>query len=118
VPGELLRWNVDDTSVFIEADEVEADGWVPAAVFGTRTIRDAQVNLEDALAHVGKAARAAMRAVQEGASGASHPAEIEVRFGVKFGTEAGAIIARTSLEGQLDVTMRWRPGDQSDDAEH
>jgi hypothetical protein len=109
VASELLRWNLDDASVIVEADEAEIDGWIPVAAFGSRAVHDAQVRLEDALANVGKAARAAVHALQEGASTVC-PDEIEVQFGIKFGTEAGVVIAKTTLEGQLNVTMRWHAG--------
>jgi hypothetical protein len=113
VAAELLRWNVDGASIVVETDEAETDGWAPAGVFGARTIHDAQVSLEQALENIGKAARAAVRAIHDGASHITQPAEIEVQFGVKFGTEAGVIIAKTSLEGQLNVTMRWQAGEQA-----
>ena len=105
--SELLRWNVDGVSVIIETDEAEVDGWASAAVFGGRTVHDVQVRLEDALADVGKVAKKAVHAFQEKMANAARPDEIEIHFGIKFGTEAGAFIAKTSLEGQLNVTMRW-----------
>lgn len=35
------------------------------------------------------------------------PDQVEVKVGLKFNIEAGVIIARTSTEGNLSVTMRW-----------
>jgi len=60
--SELLRWNVDGASVIIETDEAEIDGWASAGVFGGSAIHEAQIRLEDALANVGKVAKAALRA--------------------------------------------------------
>lgn len=36
------------------------------------------------------------------------PDEVEVKVGLKFTAEAGAIIAKTSVEGNLEVTIKWK----------
>jgi hypothetical protein len=38
------------------------------------------------------------------------PDEVEVKVGLKFTAEAGAIIAKTSVEGNLEVTIKWKTG--------
>ena len=43
------------------------------------------------------------------------PDEIEVKLGLKFSVEAGAIIAKTSSEGNIEVTLKWTKG-KTDDA--
>ncbi|WP_063766937.1 CU044_2847 family protein [Streptomyces sp. NRRL S-813] len=35
------------------------------------------------------------------------PSTVELEFGVKFSVEAGAVIARTGVEGHLKVKMVW-----------
>lgn len=36
-----------------------------------------------------------------------NPDEITVSFGIKFSAQAGAVIAKTSVEGNLGVQMVW-----------
>lgn len=36
------------------------------------------------------------------------PDEIEIKVGLKFSAEAGAFIAKTSAEGNLEVTIKWK----------
>ena len=38
------------------------------------------------------------------------PDEIEIKLGLKFTAEAGAFIAKTSAEGNLEVTIKWANG--------
>jgi hypothetical protein len=106
VGNELLRLEVDGTSVLMETDE-DFTGWTPAASFGERAVHDAKVRFEDALSHVSHAAQAALRTFREGADKSAWPDEVEIEFGVKFGAEAGAVIAKTSLEGQFTVKVKW-----------
>ena len=42
------------------------------------------------------------------AAEALKPDEIEIKLGVKFSAEAGAFIAKTSAEGNLEVTITWK----------
>ena len=37
----------------------------------------------------------------------NRPDEIEISFGVKLSTTAGAVIASATAEANFDVTMRW-----------
>jgi hypothetical protein len=104
--NELLRWNIEGTSVIMETDE-DVSGWAPASRVGERIIHDATIRFEDALVHVRKAAQTALRIFHEGPEDSVEPDEVEIEFGVKFGTEAGAMIAKTSLEGQFTVRLKW-----------
>ena len=36
------------------------------------------------------------------------PDEIEIKVGLKFTAEAGAFIAKTSAEGNLEITIKWK----------
>jgi hypothetical protein len=100
----------------METDE-DVGSWAPASPFGERTIHDARVRFEDALAHVRKAAQVALRTFRENSNDSAKPDEVEIEFGVKFGTEAGAIIAKTSLEGQFTVRLKWLAKDSGPHAE-
>ena len=35
------------------------------------------------------------------------PDEVELKFGIKLDAEAGAIIARTGIQGQFEVKLKW-----------
>jgi hypothetical protein len=38
---------------------------------------------------------------------ASKPDELGVEFGIKFTAEAGALIAKTALEGNIKISLKW-----------
>jgi hypothetical protein len=38
----------------------------------------------------------------------NHPSEVEVAFGIKFDSAAGAVIARAGVEAAVLVTLRWQ----------
>ena len=38
----------------------------------------------------------------------SRPDAVTLRFGIKMTVEAGAIIARTAVEGNMEVEMSWQ----------
>jgi len=40
--------------------------------------------------------------------GAAKPDEFQLQFSIKLDTEVGAIIAKSSTEAQLQVTMTWK----------
>lgn len=62
---------------------------------------------EQALAGVRAAAGAALAVFRDGSL---KPDEVEIEFGVKLTTEAGALIARTAAEAHLTVRLSWAPG--------
>lgn len=35
------------------------------------------------------------------------PDEVEITFGVKVDAEVGAIIAKTGLQGQFEIKLKW-----------
>jgi hypothetical protein len=67
------------------------------------TIEAASTSLTAVLEPIREAAVAARRAFQQAAAD-----EIEVEFGVKLTAEAGAILAKSSAEGHLQVRLLWR----------
>jgi len=103
---QLLRWEINGQSVIIETDE-SIGGWTSASSMGERVVHDVRVRFEDALSSVRQAAQIALRTFRETSVDIERPDEIELEFGVKFGTEAGAVIAKTALEGQFTVKLKW-----------
>jgi hypothetical protein len=68
-------------------------------------VLDAKVSFERALGAVKDAASAALGQFQ---AMARKPDEVEIKFGVKLSAEAGAVIAKTGLEGQFEVKLKWK----------
>ncbi|WP_438827889.1 CU044_2847 family protein [Streptomyces tropicalis] len=94
----------DDTVVRVEAADEETGSQLVArgpdgAVRATRTF-------EHALDGVRSAAEAALRVFRDGSL---RPDSVNIEFGVKFSAEAGALIARSTVEGQLVVKLSWSP---------
>jgi len=42
------------------------------------------------------------------------PDEVECKIGIKFNVEAGVIIAKTSTEGNMEITLKWKKDPKSD----
>jgi hypothetical protein len=104
---DLIRFNLDGGgSVLVEVDEATA------SVARAGRIRDAEgrllqvagQTLEQGLANVRDAAAAALGQFQ---AMTRSPDEVEITFGVKLDAEVGAVIARTGVQGQLEVKLTW-----------
>lgn len=48
-----------------------------------------------------------------GMAEAVRPDEIEVQLAIKLDASLGAVVVQTAAEAQLQVTFRWKPGDDS-----
>ena len=68
-------------------------------------VLEAKVSFERALGAVKDAASAALGQFQ---AMARRPDEVEIKFGVKLSAEAGAVIAKTGLDGQFEVKLKWK----------
>ncbi|WP_341719392.1 CU044_2847 family protein [Micromonospora sp. FIMYZ51] len=86
---------------------VEVDGkpGVTQAGNAGKVVQDARVTFDRALAEVRDAASVALAQFQ---SMAHRPDEIEIKFGVQLTADANAVIARTGVQGQFEVTVRWQ----------
>ncbi|MFC4529451.1 CU044_2847 family protein [Sphaerisporangium dianthi] len=67
------------------------------------TIDAAVDSLQHALQPIREAAEAALETFRK-----SGPDEVEIELGVKLNAEAGAVIAKSSVEGHLNVKLTWR----------
>ncbi|MFD1934371.1 MULTISPECIES: CU044_2847 family protein [Nonomuraea] len=83
---------------------------VPDRSQGTRRVsRTGEVieasveSLEAALRPIRDAAAATLAAFRE-----SSPDEVELEFSVKLNAEAGAMIAKTCVEGHIQVRLSWK----------
>jgi hypothetical protein len=103
VPNQLIRFRtVSGVDVLVEVDDesgfqkVRADG----------VVADAKEKFDEALQTVNAAAESALGVFR---SGSANPENIEIEFGIKLSAQAGAVIARTAVEGHLLVRLSWHP---------
>lgn len=99
---ELLRWQTDQGPVVVEVDE--EDTGFEAIRSSDGIVHDAAGKFEDALANVRAAAVSALATFRDGTL---KPDEVAIEFGIKLNAEAGAVIAKTSMEGHLVVKLSW-----------
>jgi Trypsin-co-occurring domain 1 len=92
----------DGGSIVIEVDEPENEGTVRAA--RGEVIAKAKETLEEALNDVLPVTKSIVEKLR---SVGNKPDEIEIGFGVKLSTVAGAVIASASAEANFDVTLHW-----------
>jgi hypothetical protein len=107
---DLARFPLaDGGSIVVEVDEPQGISRVSRA---GRILDAAGESFDRALAQVKEAAATALHQFQT----MSHrPDEVVLKFGVKLDAEAGAVIAKTKLEGNFEVTLTWRPEPEPDD---
>ncbi|TDD76628.1 hypothetical protein E1293_26780 [Actinomadura darangshiensis] len=106
--SELVRWQTEHGTIVVESDDREP-GFQSVSRAG-ELIHDAAGKFEDAFQNVREAAQAALASLR---GGELDPDAVELEFGVKLNAAAGAVIAKTSVEGHLKVKMTWgrpRPG--------
>lgn len=99
---ELVRFGLaDGGSVVVEADD---ESGVELASRDGSGIAAAQARFADALTDVRTAAAEALRVLRDDTLS---PDAVELEFGVKLTAQAGAVIAKTALEGHLKVKLTW-----------
>ncbi len=69
-------------------------------------IVQATQKLEDALGQAMPTLRSVVRSIQSLA-----PDEAEIEFGITLSAEAGAVVAKTAVEGHFTVTLSWTRAD-------
>lgn len=99
---ELVRFELAGGG-FVVAELDDARGVSRAARQGV--LATARSTLEGALTEVRDAASAALAQFQDMVQ---KPDEVEIKFGVKLDAQAGAIIARTGMQGHFEVTVKWK----------
>jgi hypothetical protein len=97
---EFVRFPLaDGGSVVVE---VEGEPGLEQASVPSGVLRKATTTFEHALSEVRAAASAALTQFRD-----LGPDEVELKFGVKLDAQAGAVIARTGLQGQFEVKLKW-----------
>ena len=112
--GQLVRFPLEaGGSVLVE---VETEPGLERAGRPGAVLKDATATFERAVSQVRDAASAAMA---QFLAMPRTPDEVEIKFGLKLDAQAGAVIARTGLQGQFEVKLKWRRGESAgeEDAE-
>jgi hypothetical protein len=107
--AELISYQLDSGVVRVEVDDDEF-----ARVSRAGTLDTTTRVLTSALGQVRDAADVALRQFREMIS---KPDEVQIEFGVKLTAQAGAVIAKSGLEGQLKVKLTWRRDTADEDEE-
>ena len=100
---ELISFPLPDDEVLLVEVEAEGPEISPVSRAGN-VIRSATTSFEEAMRHVRVAASTALASFREMDV---RPDEVQVEFGVKLNAEAGAVIAKTGVEGHLKVKLTW-----------
>ncbi|MFP3991181.1 CU044_2847 family protein [Streptomyces sp. E11-3] len=99
-----MEFKTDDGVVFaVEPADNDSGARLVGRNGGDRTPRA----FTDSLDGVRAAAESALRVFRDGSL---NPDSVEIEFGVKLTAEAGALIAKSALEGHLVVKLAWAPG--------
>ncbi|MDG4863944.1 CU044_2847 family protein [Streptomyces sp. T-3] len=100
----------DGGSVVIAAADDDDGG--PELISRANGPDQARRTFESSLEGVRAAAESALRVFK---GGQLKPDTVELEFGVKLTAEAGAVIAKTAVEGHLTVKLSWSPGSKADE---
>jgi hypothetical protein len=102
--SELMSFPLDgDDEVLVE---ISGDEPMISPVSRTgEVIKSVAGSFDGALAQVRKAASIALATFRDMDV---RPDDVEVEFGVKLNAQAGAVIAKTGVEGHLKVKLTWR----------
>jgi hypothetical protein len=105
--NELMRFELDDGgSVIVEI--TSDDPGITRASRTSDAIRSAAASFESAMGGVRDAATSALRYFRDVSQ---PPDEVTIEFGVALTAQAGAVIAQTTADAHLQVTLTWRRPD-------
>jgi hypothetical protein len=109
----LMEFTTDSgATVTVEVDR-QAQGANLVALGDDNTLTRAGRTFDSALTGMRSAAESALAVFRDGAL---KPDGVELEFGVKITAEAGAVIARSVVEGHLVVKLSWSPGAEREGA--
>lgn len=104
---ELARFGLEGGgSVLVDVDEEPG----VARVSRQGRIREARATFDTAL---GEVRDAAVVALTQFRAMACQPDEVKIIFGVRLDAEVGAVIAKTGMAGNFEVTLTWQSTPQA-----
>jgi uncharacterized protein YfcZ (UPF0381/DUF406 family) len=89
----------------IEVHEISSSGGRTKVGAGTTVANKTAEQMDEA---IGVAKQVAGQAAQQLQTMDHRPDEVQLKLGLKFVVEAGVIIAKTSTEGNLEITLTWK----------
>ncbi|MEU1629650.1 CU044_2847 family protein [Streptomyces sp. NPDC020096] len=102
----LVEFATDSgANVVVAVDDLERGSRLVSR--GDGSLAQATRTFDGALEGVHAAAESALRIFRDGRL---KPDAVEIEFGVKLTAEAGAVIAKSAVEGHLVVKLSWSPG--------
>ncbi|NJP88960.1 hypothetical protein HCN51_05730 [Nonomuraea sp. FMUSA5-5] len=107
--SELMRFNLERGGVIL----VEVDEDEPGIVRASRVDDVIKSSASSFGAAIGAVRDAAAEALHRFTEMSSRPTEIELEFGVRLNVQAGAVIAKTAVDGHLKVKLVWRAEDSA-----
>ncbi|GAA0624959.1 CU044_2847 family protein [Streptomyces crystallinus] len=102
----LMEFHTDEGAQVVVEVERHASG-AKLVRRGDNSVSEAARTFDSALEGIRAAAESALHVFRDGRL---QPDAVELEFGVKLTAEAGAVIARTAVEGHLMVKLSWSPG--------
>ena len=101
----LIEFPLDgDDSILVEVEELPPSELV-ANFPGQQVVVKAQTSFADAMDKIKPVAANIIGKVRELKDS---PDEVEVKFGVKMTAEMGAVIASANVEGNYEITLKWK----------
>ncbi|MEU4116467.1 CU044_2847 family protein [Kitasatospora sp. NPDC028055] len=104
---ELVEFKTDSGAFIVVAVEEDNSSGARRVGRADDVVRQAKQTFDGALESIHTAAESALRVFRDGSL---KPDTVEIEFGVKLSAEAGAVIAKTAVEGHLVVKLSWKPG--------
>ncbi|MER6984256.1 CU044_2847 family protein, partial [Streptomyces carpinensis] len=101
---ELVRFELGEGSAGVYVELAEDDSGVERVRRRNGARQEAVDGFETGLDQIRDVAARTLRRIT---SMPAAPSTVELEFGVKFSVEAGAVIARTGVEGHLKVKVVW-----------
>lgn len=104
--NKIIEFQTEFGTILIESEEkVQQMGTYRGSESPNKEIEKAKSKFEEAISTIKIVAESVVKKTKEVLDS---PDEIEIKIGLKFTAEAGAIIAKTSAEGNLEVTLKWK----------
>lgn len=105
----LIKFPLDDDDfILVEVEQLstsEIDEGLVANYPGEQVVVKAQTSFADAMDKIKPVAANIIGKVRELKDS---PDEVEVKFGVKMTAEMGAVIASANVEGNYEITLKWK----------
>ncbi|WP_375498522.1 CU044_2847 family protein [uncultured Nostoc sp.] len=102
----LIQFPLEDGSyILVEVDKPESEDSIGRIGRQEDLLQKAEQTFETALEGIKPIANTIINKLRT----LNQPAnEVEVKFGIKMSAEAGAIIASASIEGNYEITLKWK----------